>query len=130
MADKPSKPSDAYTARELWKLMNFYLTKIRNHPKGETVGVIRQIQRLLDKGIEFDTIAQALENYAADDWRKANPRYSRPVRTFFTAESIAEWSQPKPPVRKYAEPFLSFEPSVVPKPLQPTKPEEPEDIEY
>lgn len=113
-------PAEQRPARELWRLMNFYNTKIKAHSKEECVGVIRNMQRLIDKGLGVDEMAQALENYEADEWRRANPRYSKTVRAFFTVESIKEWLTPRPKPQK-PDPLArlaTFEPTTNPVPAK------------
>jgi hypothetical protein len=107
--------------RELWRFIDFYNTKIKAHSKEECIGVIRNIQRLIDKGLGVEDLAQALENYEADDWRRANPRYSKQIRSFFTFETIKEWLKPRPKMVK-PDPLakvVAFETTVKPAPAVP-----------
>jgi hypothetical protein len=88
--------------RELWRFVRYYTENIRAQSQTECQGVIRQIQRLIDKGIGVEDMALALENYAKDDWRKRqDPRFTKSIRSFFTVENIKEWLTPRPkkPVR-------------------------------
>lgn len=114
----PDKPSKAYTSRELWRFVRYYCEKIRNHPQNECVGVIRNIQRMIDKGIGLEKIATALENYYKDEWRTANPAYSMKIRSFFSQEAIEEWQHPRPKVKKVEPriPSIDFTPQQRPKP--------------
>lgn len=89
------KSPEQRPTREYWRMMAYYKENIRPQSDADCVGVIRNIQRLIEKGTSIEDIAVALENYASDPWRKANPRYSKPIRSFFTAEMIQEWQTPK-----------------------------------
>jgi hypothetical protein len=106
--------------RELWRFIKFYTERIRAQSAADCKGVIRQIQRLIDKGIGLEDMALALENYANDEWRKAqDPRYTKSIRSFFTAENIKEWMTPKP--KKSVRPIdriAKFEAVERPKPVQ------------
>ena len=125
----PAEPSDAYTSRELWRCINFYCKNIRNHPPEEYKGVIRNIQRMIDKGIGLEMIATALENYMNDEWRKANPAYSKPIRSFFTKEIIEEWQHPRPSIKKPDPVQINFTPLFRPSPVTvEPKPEELDDL--
>jgi hypothetical protein len=115
--------SAKYTTRELGRLLGFYKKHIRDYTPEESRGVIRNIQRMLDKGTELEDIATAVQNYAEDEWRKSqDPRYSMPVRTFFSAAKIKEWLTPRerPVSMKPALPQIHFTPLERPKPVQPT----------
>lgn len=119
----PERLSAKYPTRELGRLLSYYKKNIRDYASGEAQGVIRNIQRLIDKGIGLEDIAQALENYANDEWRKSqDPRYSLSVRSFFSEAKIKEWATPKParptPV-KAALPEIDFQPLERPKPAIP-----------
>ena len=94
--------SEQRPTRELWRFVDFYGKNIRATSKADSTGVIRQIQRLIDKGIGLEDIATALENYAKDEWRMAqtDPKASKPMRSFFTAETIKEWLTPRKFVKK------------------------------
>jgi hypothetical protein len=93
----PTKPSDAYPTRELGRLLKAYKERVRDYHYTESQGVIKNIQRMIDKGIEFADIAQALDNYAKDEWRLSQgPARSHPVRTFFCEAKIKEWINPPP----------------------------------
>jgi hypothetical protein len=94
-AEAPLNPEQRPT-RELFRFVAYYNEKIRAHSKEECVGVLRNIQRIIDKGLGVEDLAQALENYEADEWRRANPRYSKQIRSFFTYETIKEWLKPRP----------------------------------
>lgn len=101
------EPESEYSTRELSQFLRFYNEKIRKHSTAETRGVIRQIQRLLKKGVTVEMIRAALQNYAADEWRKAqDPRYSKHIRSFFTQEFIQEWQAPRPRVNRLNKPAL------------------------
>lgn len=105
--------------RELWRFVRFYCQNIRAQSAEDCKGVIRAIQRMVDKGIGLEDIAQALENYAEDPWRKQqDPRYSKPIRAFFKPEVIREWLTPKPPP-KPVQPVFDFEPTIRPVPAVP-----------
>ncbi len=113
-------PQEQRPTRELWRFVDFYNKNVRAHSKEECMGVIRQIQRLIDKGLGVEDLATALENYAADEWRKAQePRYSKPIRSFFTYEVVKEWLTPKKkPVRP--DPLkrvTAFQTTEMPKPV-------------
>lgn len=88
-------PAEQRPTRELYRFIAFYLEKVRKHSKSDTVGVFRQIQNLIDKGLGVDVIAIALENYEADEWRRKNPHFSKHIRSFFTPETIKDWQTPK-----------------------------------
>jgi hypothetical protein len=91
------KPSAKYPTRELGRLIKYYREKVRQCSSGEQIGVIRNIQRLIDKGIGLEDIAQALENYANDEYRKSqDTRFSYSIRTFFSEAKIQEWLKPRP----------------------------------
>jgi hypothetical protein len=114
---EPEKTGQRPT-RELWRFVKYYTEHIRAQSRTECQGVIRQIQRLIDKGIGLEDMALAMENYAKDDWRKAqDPRFTKSIRSFFTAENIKEWLTPRPkkPVRPIDQIAL-FEAVERPKP--------------
>lgn len=116
---EPEKTGQRPT-RELWRFVKFYTERIRAQSRTECQGVIRQIQRLIDKGIGLEDMALALENYANDEWRKAqDPRFTKSIRSFFTAENIKEWMTPRPkkPVRPI-DVIAKFEAVERPKPVQ------------
>lgn len=114
-----SKPKGDRPTREIWRLLKYYDNKVRHCSKADFIGVIRNIQRLIDKGIGMETIATALENYANDEWRQAqDPRYSLAPRSFFSEAKIKEWETPRPspkPVR----PQIQFEAIERPAPVIP-----------
>lgn len=115
---EPAKTGQRPT-RELWRFIKFYTERVRPQSKADCQGVIRQIQRLIDKGIGVEDMALALENYANDDWRKAqDPRFTKSIRSFFTAENIKEWMTPKPkkPVRPIDQ-IVKFETLERPQPV-------------
>lgn len=123
-AQPPEKPSAKYPTRELGRLLSFYKKNVRDYLPQESVGVIRNIQRLIDKGIEYQDIVQALKNYADDEWRKnSDPKYTMGVRTFFTEVKVKEWINPikrKAAVpEKPKLPQIDFEPMERPKPFVP-----------
>jgi hypothetical protein len=96
-AQADEKPSAKYPTRELGRLIKYYREKVRQCTSAEQIGVIRNIQRLIDKGIGLEDIATALENYANDDYRKnQDPRYTYSIRTFFSEAKIQEWLKPRP----------------------------------
>ena len=99
MTKKSTDPTGGPT-RMLWRFVDYYNKHIKEHSKEECVGVIRNIQRIIDKGLGVEDLAQALENYEKDEWRKANPRYSKPIRSFFTYEMVKEWLNPRPKLVK------------------------------
>lgn len=108
-----------YTTRDLWRFVNYYCTRIRAFPNTETGGVIRNIQRMLAKGISLEEIAIALRNYEEDDWRKKNdPRYSMHIRSFFKAETIKQWQTPRPKLKQSRLPFVTIQPTTKPTPVQ------------
>jgi hypothetical protein len=114
-------PAEQRPTRELYRFIRFYNDKIKKSSETERVGIFRAIQRLIDKGLGVDAIALALENYEADEWRRANPRFSKSIRSFFTVETIQEWQTPKgkpKPVDPLAR-VNSFKPDFVPPPVQP-----------
>jgi hypothetical protein len=115
--EAPAKaPSDRPT-RELGRFIKFYKEKVRDCTSTECVGVIKNIQRMLDKGIGLDEIATALQNYADDEWRKSrDPRLSYPIRTFFSMAKIKEWLNPMPKPGKPGLPQINFTPLETPKP--------------
>jgi hypothetical protein len=85
------------STREIYRFVAFYNEKIRKTSKEEQTGIFRLIQRLMTvHGIPPEDIALALENYAADEWRKAQDiRFSKTMRAFFMPETIREWLTPK-----------------------------------
>lgn len=117
-ATLPDKPSQRPT-KELWRFVKYYTSNIRNFSQAECSGVIRAIQRMVDKGIPLEDIALALENYKDDPWRKANPRYSKHIRSFYTPETIKEWLTPRPAIQKPTSPAFNFEASEKPAPAVP-----------
>lgn len=115
--------------RELFRFVAFYNQKIKAHGPDVTATVLRNIQRLLDKGLGIEDMAIALENYENDEWRKANPRYSKDMRSFFTMETIKEWLTPRPKLVK-PDPLKhvhAFETSAKPAPAKPMLFDDPED---
>lgn len=83
------------TTRELSKFISFYTQNIRQHSRSETMGVMRQIQRLLEKGLTMKQISTALKHYRDDPFRQqADPRHMKHIRSFFTRETIEQWQQP------------------------------------
>jgi hypothetical protein len=119
---KPVNPEQRPT-RELYRFVAFYNEKIKAHGPSVTAGVIKNIQRLIDKGLGVEDLAQALENYEKDDWRRANPRFSKSIFAFFTYEIIKEWLLPRPKMVK-PDPIKArvteFQPDFRPEPAQPT----------
>ena len=124
------KPSSNYTTRELYRFIRYFSEKIRPTSTGDTAGVIRNIQRLIDKGLGVDQFAIALENYANDEWLKAQDvRYRKTMRQFFTFEIIKEWQTPRPQVQtKLPRPQITFTTDVKPEPAQPKLAEELDDL--
>jgi hypothetical protein len=117
MAEQSVLPSQKYTTKDIWKLTKFYADKIRAFPPSHAGRLIKQIQRLLDKGVEMDSIAIALENYEADEQRRrADPRYVLSIYTFFTEAKIQEWQTPRP---SYKPQILTFDIPVLPPPPAP-----------
>lgn len=89
------------TTRELSKFIMFYRENIRQHSKPETTGVMRQIQRLLMKGVTMKQISTALKHYRDDPFRQqADPRHVKHIRSFFTREVINQWQRPVPAGRR------------------------------
>lgn len=102
------KPSAKYPTRELGRLLSYYKKNVRDFTPSESTGVIRAIQRMIDKGIGLEDIAQALRNYAEDEYRKSqDTRFSHAVRTFFSEAKIKEWLEPK-----QKRPFQPSKPSL------------------
>lgn len=115
-------PAEQRPTRELYRFWAFYNEKIKAQPKATVAGVLRNIQRLIDQGLGVEDMAQALENYEADEWRRANPRYSKSIWAFFTAENIREWLVPRPKMVK-PDPLSrvnEFKTVERPAPVQPT----------
>lgn len=94
-AKKPKAPADPNKPKtsDIYKIVATYLTKVRRHDKGETVGVFRNIQRLVEKdGIPLADVLQAVQNYAQCEWVRSKPEVSRyHIRTFFKPERIKQW---------------------------------------
>ena len=116
------KPS----TRELWAFVAYYNEHIKAHSKEQQTGVLRNIQLVLDK-LDVEDVALALENYAADPWRKANPRFSKHIRSFFTYEVVKEWLKPVNKVEpdKVPAKVRLFQPLVRPEPAQITVEDQP-----
>jgi hypothetical protein len=130
--EAPEKQSARYRTQELGRLLSYYKKNIRDYHYTEANGVIRNIQRLIDKGLALEDIVQAMENYAADEYRKSSdPRFTLSVRSFFSEAKIREWLNPVE--RKPMKPMLpqiNFEPLVRPTPVNLlTEREEENDIE-
>jgi hypothetical protein len=108
---KPVFGNDPNSSRNLSKYVTFYVQNIRDVPKVETVGVIRSIQRLLEKGaVTHEEIAVALRNYRDDPFRReADPRMVKHIRSFFTADTIKQWQRP---VERTARGFRAPSPMV------------------
>jgi hypothetical protein len=120
-SDPVGPPAEQRPTRELYRFIRFYTEKIRAASKTEMVGVFRLIQNVIDKGLGVDEIAAALENYEQDEWRRANPRFSKSIRSFFTVENIKEWQTPKGKPKK-VDPLArlnSFAPDLRPAPAVP-----------
>ena len=119
-AAAPDPVVDSRPTRELGRFISFYKKNIRDCTSQECVGVIRNIQRLIEKGIAAEDIATALRNYADDEWRKSqDPRFSYAIRTFFSEAKIKEWLTPKEKrafKEKPALPQVNFTPLERPKP--------------
>lgn len=120
--DSEAKPAlqNQRPTKELYRFIAFYNEKIKAHAPAVTATVLRNIQRLLDKGLGIEDMAVALENYEKDEWRRANPRYSKDMRSFFTLETIKEWLTPR---RKPVKPdplahLADFQPDRKPEPVQ------------
>ena len=114
---------DTRPTRELGRFISFYKKNIRDVSSQDCIGVIRNIQYMLNKGISAEEIATALRNYADDEWRKSqDPRFSYAIRTFFSAAKIKEWQTPKakqPFNAKPSLPQVKFTPLERPKPAVP-----------
>lgn len=79
----------------LGKLSTRYLTEVKAHSASETLGVVKQLRRLIDQGLTLAQIERAITLYRDDPWRKADPqRRSRHIRSFFTKDMILAWQQP------------------------------------
>ncbi len=117
-------PAEQRPTRELYRFWAFYNDKIKPSPKSTVAGVLRNIQRLIDQGLGVDEMALALENYESDEWRRANPRYSKSIFAFFTAENVREWLSPRPKMTKPdpLERVNQFTTDVRPAPAQPVLP--------
>ena len=128
-APEPVAPlAEQRPTRELYRFVAFYDEKIRKSSEAEKVGIFRSMQRLIDKGLGVDAMAQALENYEADEWRPACPRFSKSIRTFFTVECIQEWLQPRGKPKK-VDPLAkvaAFQPDFVPAPATPVVIDDPQ----
>jgi hypothetical protein len=119
-----AKPADSRPTREIGRLLSFYKKNIRDYTPTESVGVVRNIQRMIAKGLVFEDIVTALQNYAEDEWRKSqDPRRSMPIRTFFSEAKIREWLKPQgrtvPVAQKPALPEIAFTPIERPAPAIP-----------
>ena len=96
------------TTREISKLVNYYLKNVRLHSVQERQGVIKNIQRILEgkpgrEPISPQDIADALKNYANDEFTKSLPQQQRKhIRSFFTYENLLVWRRPavRKPVRR------------------------------
>lgn len=114
-------PAEQRPTNELWRFLDYYNKNVKAHSASECSGVIRNIQRLIDKGLGVDSLATALENYANDEWRKANPRYSKHIRSFFSLEVITEWLTPRPPIVKPMDKVAKFRSDERPAPAIPVR---------
>lgn len=105
-AKKPPKPplqSDAIQTRDIARLLQYYEMNIRND--GKILGIFRQVQRLVAKGITLSQISQAMQKYAADPWVKGQDERRRmPVRGFMTVNYIRKWQTDIPDY--FADPAL------------------------
>ena len=83
------------STREISKLVAFYNEQIRPHGKQEQLGIFRNIQRLIGKGISMAQMSRALQNYAADEYvRASDPRLRMNIRSFFSESVIKLWQEP------------------------------------
>ncbi len=135
--DSQAKPPSAQrTTRELGRFLKYYKEKIRDYTADESVGVIRNIQRMLDNGITAEDIATALHNYAEDEYRKAShPTFTMSVRKFFSQAKIQEWITPvkRTPPMAYTKPSLpqvAFTPLERPQPVVPAMHNNTEEDDY
>lgn len=81
---------------EISKIVTYYLTNVRPHPREEMVGVYRNIQNLVRKGkATMSDLSKAVQNYANDPWvQSRDKRLRMHIRSFFTAENILLWKEP------------------------------------
>jgi hypothetical protein len=89
-----SEPNESYvpTTREISKLVTFYCKNVRAHDKAEMVGIIRQIQLMLNKGVTMEDISAAIQNYAADEFtRNSHEAHRHHIRKFMMPEKIRQW---------------------------------------
>jgi hypothetical protein len=101
------------TTREISKLVTFYLKNVRAHDKSEMVGIIRQIQLMVKKGITMEDISLAMQNYASDDFTKNNhPALRHHIRKFMMPEKIRMWKNPPKRQATFAEKQRATDPSL------------------
>ena len=130
-AAEAAAPAEQRPTRELYRFWAFYNDKIKAAPKTSVGGIIKNIQRIIDQGLGVDDMAVALENYEADEWRRANPHYSKSIWAFFTPETIRERLTPKPNMVKpdplaRVHQYLTTERPSPAQPVLPTIEPEPE----
>jgi hypothetical protein len=95
--DRPAAVEDPDSTRQLSKFKTFFLQNIKSVSDREQLGVIRQIQRIVAKGVTHEQIAIALRNYADDPFRKeSDERFTKNIMSFFTETCIKEWQTPLP----------------------------------
>ena len=117
----PENASARYPTRELGRLIKYYRENIKDFGKAVPTGTMRNIQRLLDAGIELTDIVLAMENY--EQARKnQDPQYTLGVRSFFSEDKVRYWLDPPKQTPFKAKPTLpeiKFVPLVQPQPVVP-----------
>jgi hypothetical protein len=82
-----------------------YTRSVRAHSHYEMLGVIRNMRRLLAKGITFEMLDVAVRIYAADPFvQRSDPRRRKHIRSFFTEITIRQWQTPLPERPKSTNP--------------------------
>lgn len=83
----PNQPS----TREISRVVSFYEKNVRND--GKVIGIFRQIQLMLNKGVTLGQISQAVQNYAKADFTRSLPEPRRhSIRKFMKPEVIRQWA--------------------------------------
>lgn len=83
--------------RALAKIANKYYKAVRPHAAKDKVGVIRQMQRLVLKGVTPEMLETAIDNYVKSLVEEnTDPRFRKRIRSFLEINNVLLWQKPLP----------------------------------